>query len=46
MDAAEVLQRYFAESSSVDLDAVDRYFVERPHYVLITEEDELRKLVP
>jgi ketosteroid isomerase-like protein len=47
MDAAEVLQRYFAETIGGDLDAVDRYFVVAPDYVLITEDDhELGKLIP
>lgn len=47
MDAPEVLQRYFAETTGGDLSAVDRYFAESPDYVLIAEDDqELAKLVP
>lgn len=47
MGAAQVLQRYFAETMAGDLSAVDRYFAEAPDYVLVAEHnDALRETLP
>ena len=47
VDAAEVVQQYFARTMRGDLEAVEEYFAESPDYVLLAEGDpELATIVP